>query len=251
MLRFAIILALASGVFSFLSFKRGGVIPGLVFALVAIALIAWLVMSARAGRSGQPLQLSSTAQTAVRAGAALLAVGLVYSLYWTFFAAKASTEDLKYSADLSKVCGRAPTYFRDAAPYTGDGPHPTAVFARSGTDASGLRQVRITGNTPPGYDTQNAKAVQLVACFNDVSSGDKVDDCEFNKGTMPVYQGRYKGKLVEARTGKKVADISVDGSREKNCPFITMVRGKAEDNRLHTEPDSASIQSVLNPYVNK
>lgn len=62
---------------------------------------------------------------------------------------------------------------------------------------------------------------------------------------MPVYQGRYRGKVVEAHTGKKVGDIAIDGASVKDCPIITLVKGDAEDNKLFTAPEFARVQRVL------
>ena len=90
---------------------------------------------------------------------------------------------------------------------------------------------------------------QLVACFDDVETGPKGRRVPIDRGTVPVYQGRYRGKVVEAHTGKKVGDVSIDGASVKDCPIITLVKGDAEDNKLYTAPEFAEVQRVLGPFV--
>ncbi len=250
MVRLTVLFTLAAGVFSFLSFQRGGVLPGVILALCAIAPITYVIAStARAKRNGGvAVPLSPLNRRVVTATAVVLVAGLAYSVYWMFWTAKPSTKELKSSHDLSEVCGRAPTYFPSAAVFTGSAPHPIAVFARSDTGTS-LRQVHPTYDAPAGFNTDDVKATQLVACFDDVETGPKVGECHFDRGTVPVYQGRYRGKVVEAHTGKKVGDIAIDGASVKDCPIITLVKGDAEDNKLFTAPEFAEVQRVLGPFV--
>ncbi|GAB09057.1 hypothetical protein GOARA_027_00200 [Gordonia araii NBRC 100433] len=248
MLRLAILFTIASAAFSFMSFNRGGVIPGVVFAICAILPLAVVIVSTiRSKRSGgQPAPISPLGKGIMGAVSIVLVAALAYSVYWTFWSTKPA-DDLDNSYDLARVCDK--TYFPQSAAYTGAGPHPIMVFTRSGT-TSGLKQVDTPYDSPPEWRFQDEKQYQLVACLDDVSSGDKVGECEFDKGTVPVYQGKYKGRVIEPRTGKKVADVEVDGNRTKDCPTITMVYGDAKDSRIHTQPDFADLKRVLGTYVN-
>ncbi|GED98671.1 hypothetical protein [Gordonia crocea] len=245
MIRLALLVTVACGVLSLLAFKNGGVFPGIVFAVCALAPIAgWIAFALRGRNASQPL--NGAAKGILSAVSVVLVAALAYSVYWTFWSTKPAKE-LKYTGDLSKVCDK--TYFPQAAEHTGSGPHPIIIFTRSGTGSS-LQQVSAPYTAPEAWRTRDEHQVQLVACLDDVSSGEKVDECEFDKGNVPVYQGRYKGRVVEARTGKKVADVQVDGNRTKDCPMITMIQGDVKDNRLHTKPDFDELQRVLGAYVN-
>lgn len=79
--------------------------------------------------------------------------------------------------------------------------------------------------------------------------GPKVGECQFDRGAVPVYQGRYRGKVVESHTGKKVGDVAIDGASAKDCPIITLVKGDAEDNKLYTAPKFAEVQRILGAFV--
>jgi hypothetical protein len=118
---------------------------------------------------------------------------------------------------LSRVCdGGDP--FRGSAPYRGQGPHPIAVVDEGVTDhVAGV--ATPGGNWPPGH------VMQLVACGRQIgrASPDALASCPYTPvlgGSgylVKVYQGRYEYDVREARTGRPVATMTVDGDTAGEC----------------------------------
>ncbi|MFT4201048.1 hypothetical protein [Gordonia sp. (in: high G+C Gram-positive bacteria)] len=254
MIRAALGVLVAAGIFSFLAFKDGGWLPGIILALIAVLPLGLVIASnaRRRANGGQPAPWDGTAKKVITAVSVLLVAGLAYSLFWMFKMPKADN-DLRFDSNLSRACSTPPKYFPQAAEHTGAGPHKVAVFYNRG-DAVSLQQVRFPYDASEAWQTREAKDVQLVACFTHFDKGEKVGECRFDKGTSQLYTGRYKGSIVEARTHKKVGDIEVAGSpsadSDRDCPTLIYIKGKAEKQKFHTQPDPAAVQEALSKYVN-
>jgi len=247
--RVLVFVVVGAGVFSFLAFQKGGVLPGLILAVVALAPIVYLIIAGQRRRAngGTPAPWSPNAKKAIAAISVVLAVGVAYSGYWMFWMPKATDEPLAYTTDLRDLCDQSPTYYPDAAAFTGSAPHAVVVFAK-GDDVL-LDEVKLGDAAPEAWRPSDVKSVQLVACLDDVQSGPRITSCTFSDGSVPLYQGRYKGGLFEARTGKKVATISVDGVSTPTCPRFAVTRG--DDPRLHSVPDLAGLRAAIGDRVER
>ncbi len=248
--RLLVLVVVGAGVFSFLAFQKGGVLPGILLALVAIAPIAYLIAAGQRRRAngGAPVPWSANAKKVIAGVTVVLLLGLAYSAYWTFRVPKAATKALDYNRQLDDLCNTPPTFYKDAAAYTGSGPHPVMVFAKA--DDVGLDAVDLDDAAPAQWRPQlDGTTVQLVACLDSVDSGPKITDCRFSDGSVPLYQGRYKGTLFEARTGKKVASIAVDGVTTPTCPGAAVTKGDAP--RLHSVPDLAALRAAFGDRVDR
>ncbi|GAA1089402.1 hypothetical protein [Tsukamurella spumae] len=249
MFRLLFLVVLGAGVFSFLAFQKGGYVPGVILAIVALAPLAWLIVSGRRRKAngGSPAPYSPTQKRALVATALVLALGVAYSAYWMFWVPKAATKELTATYQLRDLCDTTPTFYRDAAPFDGAAPHPVVVFAKA--DDVGLDEVRVDYSAPVQWQPREAKTVQLVACLDKVESGPKLTDCTFSDGSLPLYQGRFTGTLYEAATGKKVASISADGTSTPKCPGAALT--KSEHPRLHSVPDLAGLRASIGDRVER
>ncbi|WP_043651271.1 hypothetical protein [Nocardia thailandica] len=247
MVRLFLLLAVFSGVLSVLAFQQGGPLPGVIFALVAaspvIALVVSLVRTRRNGGERRPFGRGARIAVAVVSVAGLVGAG--YSAYWMFLVPKASDAELTSASALEKVCHTPRKYFPDAAAFTGAGPHPIAIFLANESD--GLDHDSLDYSAPAAWNPKDPRTVQLVACFDDVDSGPFLADCTFTSGSLPQYQGRYRGTVYEAHTGKEVGSVAVSGKNSSDCPFSALTKG--DNPRLHTEPDLAEYQRALGTYV--
>ena len=80
-----------------------------------------------------------------------------YSVYWMFWTAKPSIWNLKFSHDLSEVCGRQRPTSPPPLCVHRLRPHPIAVFARSDTGTSLRVKSTPTYDAPAGFNTDDVR----------------------------------------------------------------------------------------------
>ncbi|HEY3688319.1 MAG TPA: hypothetical protein VGL93_35095 [Streptosporangiaceae bacterium] len=180
--------------------------------------------------------------------ALVVAGGIGFFIWQTFFTVKPFDGPLKITHDLSQGCSDARRYFPSAAAYSGSAPHPIAIF-RDGDGSGGQEdEVVPSGLADDSYQTTDPGKVQLIACLGGASNGTRIGDCDFSgSDTLPLYRGEYDAVLYEAKTGKKVAEAHLEGSESKSdCPYSLYTQGSPD---LHTSPDSVAIQRAFGPYV--
>src|SRR5690606_22900901 len=148
--------------------------------------------------------------------------------------------------------GRAPAY-------AGTGPHPIAVYDE--VDAypvfdQGLRP------DPANRRRRLPDTVELVGCVRPAgrASQEPVERCIYvprgrgpGEHTDTWYRGRYRLDVYEARTGRKVDSLTVDGSPEHECEE-TSTAGEmdAVTSQAHeTDPRGRDFATVLSPLVNR
>ena len=254
MIRFAILITIVAGVFSFLAFQQGGALPGVILAIAALVpLVVFIVSMARSRHvGGQPTPWNSAAKATLSVVSVLLLAGVAYSAYWFVFTPKAQ-KDLKHTSAFETACTKPPKYFPSAAKHEGSGPHPIAVFYDRGGSSS-LNQFRFDYKSSAEWTTTNAEQVQLVACFSDFDRATQVGECKFTNGTAPLFTGTYKGSVFEAHTRKKVGEVEVaanpTASERRDCPTMIYIKGEVNDQEFHTQPDPTELQRVLGPFVN-
>ncbi|MER5636811.1 hypothetical protein ABT095_07645 [Kitasatospora sp. NPDC002227] len=238
-----------SVIFSFTAFGGGNPFVGSVFALVAAAPVLCLVCLAatRGRRGGAPRGKGVTVALRLTALAMVGAVG--YGGYWVVFEPKASDKALSRVSDLEDGCNgnMARKYFTQAAPHTGPGPHPVAMFT---VTESGSPQAAYPPADAPDY-WSGAKLdphrVQLIACLGSPDEGRFLADCKFTADSIKLYQGEYEVTVYEARTGQKLGAEHLSGSAKPACPGLVYLKQGA--GQLHTSPEFADYQAVLRHYV--
>ncbi|UQS22895.1 hypothetical protein L1857_08725 [Amycolatopsis thermalba] len=202
----------------------------------------------RTVRSGRPYPPRRTPRLA--AGA--LAVALSGLVVW--FTAVPLALELAFGerpreiTDLARLCtgGEA---FGQAPAYSGPGPHAVAVYEGSGFPDY-LQGFTSAEAWPPPADE-----VQLVGCSRLIGQAAPaaIRSCEYEDGSTRVtYQGRYAVTVVEARTGRPVAEFTVDGAPTVDDCQLTIVVPSGNRGVKHTSyttPDDAAFAAHLTPLV--
>jgi hypothetical protein len=152
------------------------------------------------------------------------------------------------SGRLGQVCD-LPRHegFPDAPANTGAGPHPIVVVGFSdSTDESDKSQWAAAWKP-------QRKQIQLIACIDHVDDGNQIlgFTCHYNipiAREVPIVETTTQLSLYEARTGHKVADVSVS-SGASNCPQSTVVSGDFPT--VEATPGYAEYEEALSQYVDK
>lgn len=138
---------------------------------------------------------------------------------------------------LSRICdGGGP--FRGSARYRGAAPHPVVVVNETGADHVAGAQ-SASGNWPAG------RLMQLVACGRPVGRAkpDALASCPYqpvltgSAHTVNLYQSRYEYDVRQARTGRHVGTVTVDGDTDPTC----------SDSWTFTENDPHTVEVDLDP----
>jgi hypothetical protein len=116
----------------------------------------------------------------------------------------------------SKVCNGE--IIDNAAEYTNEGPHPVIV------GNLGNFNYEETNSLPDTWLPESMDELELVAC-PDEEHEELLQSCQYEMGsTLRRYQYKREVKLVEAKTGKIVAEDILEGSVPRPCPS-SMVSG--------------------------
>ncbi|MET9832834.1 hypothetical protein ABZ078_26860 [Streptomyces sp. NPDC006385] len=139
------------------------------------------------------------------------------------------------------VCLGERPYNPDSTPYEGKGPHPmTIVHHDSGPATLELQYVTLPDGWNPEIDfdwtdeEEDHNKVQLVVCDDAVTTGGVMGTCTFDypgmSGTMDVVQADHTFVVREARTGREVAEFSMQGTAgvEESCPSSAMDSGNTQ-----------------------
>lgn len=211
----------------------------LVFAtLVVLAVVGYLLLRLRAGSSPTWLRRD----TVLIASTALVTVLLVLGAgYASMFMTRASNKDLAYTSRLEAVCEKR--YFPDAPAFGSTTPITVVAFARNGQGR--LRELSGSEFTSEGNQ------VQAVVCLTESSAGGQVGECEFEEGRAPLYQGRYRGTVIEAKTGHRRGEVQVDGvtTNEHECPMMAWYTGNLSDVKFLTEPSADAVMAAIAPTL--
>jgi hypothetical protein len=143
--------------------------------------------------------------------------------------------------------------FRGAARYHGAGPHPTVTHSpRGDTHVMGAE-------TPSGRGWPAGTAMQLIACgqLTGHAKPEALLSCAYSAiqggGSLAVnvYQGRYQYEVREARTGRHVSTITVDGSRDPgDCAESRWVGRSPDVLNVDLEPTKAQLEAAFGSLVN-
>ena len=155
--------------------------------------------------------------------------------------------------DLFRMCEGGEAFGR-AAPYRGSGPHPLAVY----NDGTGYPDYLpglewVDSPWPPPDEVQK---VQLVGCGQLVgrASPTPLGNCNYEGGyNTTTYQGRYRIDVYEARTGRRITSVTVDGRAESSggcMPRIVVPSDRPQQTVVETLPDDAAYEAQLYALVN-
>lgn len=152
---------------------------------------------------------------------------------------------------LETACGG--TTYEDAAPYTGPGPHPVAIFMP--TEFGELFVVRPDMPDRSDWAAANPEdpaAVQLVACGTVDSERRSADLVCGGYGAMvgrstavPMARATYRIRVYELRTHRELRSVLVEGE-DTHCPLSISA---PPPERLLSELTAAQWQPVLADLV--
>jgi hypothetical protein len=136
--------------------------------------------------------------------------------------------------------------FPDAPAYDGPAPHPIVVVGFNDGSAT------PDGKVPTAWKPQRAE-IQLIGCIDGVNEGNPTLQmpCHFNVPTsrdIPAVETTTQLSLYEARTGRKVADVSVP-SGPAICPGQMTV--SSDDPKVRATPGYEEYEKALSYYVDK
>jgi hypothetical protein len=135
-----------------------------------------------------------------------------------------------------------------AAAYRDPAPHPLAFFPFTGDS-----DFATSGK---GAAEPEPKEVQLVACANLIRrvSDTPIAACAYKDHAgssyyVGYYQGRYQVTVYEARTGRTVGSIRLNGPKNQDCaPEDLVVEGEHITER-EVEPSATDYATALSGYV--
>lgn len=151
--------------------------------------------------------------------------------------------DEQISSVSTEVCEGEAVYNFESAPYKGDGPHPmTVVVPMSSAYSLELPSILLPDRWDPvgGGDAQaepndpRHDEIQLVVCDDAVATGDVIGTCEYDEpgssGTMDVVEAEHTLVVREARTGRHITELTLQGSAsaQESCPAIVMDYGTTQ-----------------------
>ncbi|WP_169332400.1 hypothetical protein [Nocardia brevicatena] len=192
---------------------------------------------------------------ALRRPVALLTAGVlvVVALVASAFAASGIARfDIE---EYERMCAE-PRGFTAAAAYASTGPSPVYLVGD-------LRVAGIAGS--PVWRPEDSSSVQLVACLSSLRTGTLVRTCQYEPTggspigrTLNLFRGVHRVTVYEARTGRLLAGVEVDGERFSADPVSTetdicrAAEGAPDDGlpgRRYGRPSQRQVRDVLDPLV--
>lgn len=148
-----------------------------------------------------------------------------------------------------------------AAPvYAGAGPHRAVVGEYIGPQAKGMVHIKpSTFSLPTSWRALNAKGTQpdpshaeLIVCLSQVERqpGTRIGRCTYDKAKVDVYPADYTFDVYAARTGMRVAQLTISGdeSAPASCPPSVLTRGN-ERFPVAQGISPAALHSRLRPLI--
>lgn len=180
---------------------------------------------------------------------ALVVVALVASAFAASGIARFDIEEYE------RMCAE-PRGFTTAAAYTSTGPSPVYL-------AGDLRSTGIGGS--PVWGPEEPASVQLIACLSATRTGTLVRTCQYGPiggnpvgRTLNLFRAVYRVSVYEARTGRLLTGVELDGERFSADPASTetdICRAAADapdddlPGRRYGRPSQRQIRQVLDPLV--
>jgi hypothetical protein len=151
---------------------------------------------------------------------------------------------------LDRVCDDGDA-FRGSAPYRGQGPHPILVI--------GEYNHRVIGVSTTGRNWPDGHVIQLVACGRKIGriGTYALASCPYTSTDggggylVNYYQGRFEYDVREARTGRRVGSVTVDGESETNCESRQIFGANSpRTEEIDLPPTSAQLDTAFAALVN-
>ncbi len=156
---------------------------------------------------------------------------------------KASDEPIT-SRNLADVCQRS-TYFTRAPAAAASPPRPIQVFEQM---QGGGFMAQLILQAGDAWRSRDAARTQLVACAKRAGDdGEKVKDCQFEDGSVGLYEATYDVTVYETQTREQrmVATIQAKGYA---CPTLVFFRD-GEDKKLFARPRPEQYVTALRDQV--
>lgn len=179
----------------------------------------------------------------------LVVVALVASAFAASGIARFDIEEYEW------MCAE-PRGFTTAAAYTSTGPSPVYL-------AGDLWTAGIAGS--PVWRPEDPSSVQLIACLSSTRTGTLVRTCQYAPTggspigrTLNLFRGVHRVTVYEARTGRLLAGVEVDGERFSADPVSTetdicrAAEGAPDDGlpgRRYGRLSQRQVRDVLDPLV--
>lgn len=178
----------------------------------------------------------------------VLAAGFAHLSERGSLVAKAGTPK---SPDLLLACRQEPARMARSARFQGPAPHPLVLFVhqdQSPPDAK--KQFAFSGSRwqASAYGPVESDQVQLVACAERGYEERLSQTCRYDEGTAPLFSVIYRVRLVEARTGRRVATMTARPSVIE-CPARPIV--DVTRPRAYTPLRPEDFTRVLDPYTTR
>jgi hypothetical protein len=197
----------------------------------------------RAVRRGGPVAPLSTHRVAAVTSFGLASVLALWFAVLPLTAGVLLGHRPEHITELRALCDGGGGFGRAAA-YEGAGPHPIAVYGdidfpdyTAGQDAG-----------PDGWPAPDA--VQLVGCAY-LTDRTPITSCPYEGGyTVALSQGHYRVEVLEARTGRLVATVSIAGDADLTCSeYILVHPDTPKDDTDETRPLDADYAEHLSALV--
>ncbi|QBI55503.1 hypothetical protein [Streptomonospora litoralis] len=183
--------------------------------------------------------------------------------------------------DLGALCENPGEGYGNAAPYTGEGPHPTVVFsaaAMADTDPHtrpGLVDTRDAAEdaTPiSGWFPGSLNATQLLVCARGRGPVEKLHTCDYEesewdsfgggqdsgtpkRSTLPLFSQRFTFTVYELATGEKIHETDFTATNghfagsglTTDCPSV--LQYEESPSELYAAPSAEDLHEQLAPIV--
>lgn len=121
--------------------------------------------------------------------------------------------------DFAPMCTGVGQRFGGSPPYQGNGPHPVVLFLNGADEAA-----YASDGAPSGAGhLVGADVIQLVACARPDPAGPQTTlrTCHYQGGqTSTLLRVHWRFDVYEARTGRQVTAVPVDGAPDDTCPPV-------------------------------
>ena len=153
---------------------------------------------------------------------------------------RAADDQLTSTAQLAELCDSSPRYFPDAAPFTGQPPHPARFFRRTETGDAFQPEPYQPAPAP-------AQATQLVGCAVQTRTGPRIAMCKYtDQPEIPLHQATYLLTVYETRTGIKLGTQTITAPRGQ-CPASYDEPAEDQPWMLYAGPGDDQYQQALVP----
>jgi hypothetical protein len=104
-----------------------------------------------------------------------------------------------------------------------------------------------SGGGTAGWDEQNDKLIQLVACAERTNEQETSIRCDYDKGTTMLRIATYDVTVREASNAHKVGSVSITPAHP-SCPSFVVVKAN-EQMSVYATPSWNDYHSALSRFV--